>query len=548
MVDAAKTGAWDMAFLGIDPAREGEIGFTAAYLEIEATLPGAGGLARSPRWRTSTATGVRVAAAARANYELFLTRDARSGPSSCARPDHPAAFEILQAGQADALAGLRQALLGPPAAAARIARARRPLHGGAAGHRGAAGARRGARVPPRRRRGGESVRPGRARDRADGRPGRAVAPRAVRGRMIPDFLYGTAWKEDRTAALTELALRSGFRGIDTANQRRHYFEAGVGQGLAAAYRAGIVSREDLFLQTKFTYQAGQDHRLPYDPAADLSTQVAQSLGQLARAPRDGPRRQLCAARPRLRPRLDGPRHARSGRAMARERDAGRVRLLGVSNVSLRHLQQLAASGAETPAFVQNRCFARVGWDRDVRAFCATRKIVYQGFSLLTANVEALRHPLLARHRRAPSGHARPGGVPVRAGGRHAPADGHDRRRPHAGGPRKPRAGARRRTRCGPSRRSRWPEGVDAPRVRVVLCCPDSTVSRGGESRRDHDRPGERASDLPPDPASDRLRDRPRPPPGRRALARRSVSSPRASASRRSPSATRTTRWPPRTWW
>src|SRR2546423_7830 len=80
--------------------------------------------------------------------------------------------------------------------------------------------------------------------------------------LIPDFLYGTAWKEDRTAALTGLALQTGFRGIDTANQRRHYFEAGVGQGLAAAYRAGVVERADVFLQTKFTYQPGQDHRLP----------------------------------------------------------------------------------------------------------------------------------------------------------------------------------------------------------------------------------------------------------------------------------------------
>ena len=97
---------------------------------------------------------------------------------------------------------------------------------------------------------------------------------AQRPRSAPDFLYGTAWKEDRTAALTELALRAGFRGIDTANQRRHYFEAGVGQGLAAAYRAGVVTRADLFLQTKFTYQGGQDHRLPYDPTASLSTQVA----------------------------------------------------------------------------------------------------------------------------------------------------------------------------------------------------------------------------------------------------------------------------------
>ena len=75
---------------------------------------------------------------------------------------------------------------------------------------------------------------------------------------VPDFLYGTAWKEDRTVALTELALRMGFRGMDTANQRRHYSEAGVGEGLAAAYRAGIVTRADLFLQTKFTYRPGQD--------------------------------------------------------------------------------------------------------------------------------------------------------------------------------------------------------------------------------------------------------------------------------------------------
>src|SRR5438270_3727227 len=93
----------------------------------------------------------------------------------------------------------------------------------------------------------------------------------------PDFLYGTAWKEDRTAGLVELAIQTGFRGIDTANQRRHYFEAGVGEGLAAAYRAGIVSRSQLFLQTKFTYQPGQDHRLPYDPGATLSVQVAQSI-------------------------------------------------------------------------------------------------------------------------------------------------------------------------------------------------------------------------------------------------------------------------------
>jgi diketogulonate reductase-like aldo/keto reductase len=205
---------------------------------------------------------------------------------------------------------------------------------------------------------------------------------------VPDFLYGTAWKEERTPALTEQALRAGFRGIDTANQRRHYFEAGVGEALAAAYRAGLVTRADLFLQTKFTYEGGQDHRLPYDPSASLSTQVAQSMASsLEHLETDYVDSYV----------LHGPasgsgwtdHDAEVWAAMVKERNAGRTRLLGVSNVSLRHLHQMAAAGGEAPAFVQNRCFARLGWDREVRAFCRERKIVYQGFSLLTANLEVL---------------------------------------------------------------------------------------------------------------------------------------------------------------
>ncbi len=210
-----------------------------------------------------------------------------------------------------------------------------------------------------------------------------------------DFLYGTAWKEERTPALVELALRAGFRGIDTANQRRHYFEAGVGRGLAAAYRAGVATRTDLFLQTKFTYRPGQDHRLPYDPAASLSVQVAQSLaGSLEHLGTDYVDSFV----------LHGPSSgydwadadSEVWEAMRKERDAGRARLLGVSNVSSQHLEQMAEVRDEAPAFVQNRCYARLGWDREIRAFCRERQIVYQGFSLLTANVDVLRHPIVTR--------------------------------------------------------------------------------------------------------------------------------------------------------
>ncbi len=191
----------------------------------------------------------------------------------------------------------------------------------------------------------------------------------------------------------ELALRAGFRGIDTANQRRHYFEAGVGQGLAVAYRAGVVTRDDLFLQTKFTYRPGQDHRLPYDPAAKLSVQVAQSMASsLEHLGTDYVDSYV----------LHGPSSgygwtdadSEVWEAMKKERDAGRTRLLGVSNVSLQHLEQMAAVHSETPGFVQNRCYARFGWDREVRRFCRERKIIYQGFSLLTANAEVVRHPVV----------------------------------------------------------------------------------------------------------------------------------------------------------
>ena len=86
--------------------------------------------------------------------------------------------------------------------------------------------------------------------------------RLVQQVPVPHFLYGTAWKEYETQRLTALALRQGFRGIDTANRRRHYYEEGVGRAISEAIAAGLVLREELFLQTKFTFRQGQDQRLP----------------------------------------------------------------------------------------------------------------------------------------------------------------------------------------------------------------------------------------------------------------------------------------------
>lgn len=213
--------------------------------------------------------------------------------------------------------------------------------------------------------------------------------------QVPRFLYGTAWKENETQRLTELALKQGFRGIDTANQRRHYYEAAVGRAIAAAIKSGWVVREDLFLQTKFTFQSGQDHRLPYDSAAPIPIQVeesfASSLEHLGTEFIDsyvlhGPTQRIGLASDDW----------AAWRAMEVIHESGRARLLGVSNVTLEQLRPLCQDARVRPRFVQNRCYAVRSWDRRIREFCAANDLIYQGFSLLTANRDVMARPELIR--------------------------------------------------------------------------------------------------------------------------------------------------------
>jgi diketogulonate reductase-like aldo/keto reductase len=218
---------------------------------------------------------------------------------------------------------------------------------------------------------------------------------AIDGVEVPRFLYGTAWKEDQTQHLVELALERGFRGIDTANQRRHYDEAAVGRAIAASIAKGLVVRDGLFLQTKFTFRRGQDHRLPYDPGAPVPIQVEQSftssLGHL------GVERVNSYL-------LHGPTSSAgltpddwaAWRAMEAIHASGRARMLGVSNFNLEQLQRLWQEARVRPRFVQNRCYAARGWDRPVREFCRANGVVYQGFSLLTANRQVLAATDLAQ--------------------------------------------------------------------------------------------------------------------------------------------------------
>lgn len=217
----------------------------------------------------------------------------------------------------------------------------------------------------------------------------------VSGVPVPRLLYGSAWKEDATRTLTELALREGFRGIDTANQRRHYFEAAVGEAVSATIASGLLARPDLFLQSKFTFADGQDHRLPYDPSAPVAKQVEQSFASTLAHLGTDYLDSFVLHGPTTRGRLTAA-DWEAWRAMEAIHAAGKTRFLGVSNVALDQLGELCAGAAIRPQFVQNRCYAARGWDREVRAFCAANGITYQGFSLLTANRHELARPEVAR--------------------------------------------------------------------------------------------------------------------------------------------------------
>ncbi len=207
---------------------------------------------------------------------------------------------------------------------------------------------------------------------------------------VPSWMYGTAWKKEATTQLVQQAVAAGFTAIDTANQLIHYQEALVGDALQALAKQGIT-RESLFLQTKFTSVNGQDHRTPYDVKADLTTQVKQSFdSSLSHLHTDYLDSYV----------LHGP-YSRYGLGAADWEvwaaiegfyESGKTKMIGISNVTAEQLAILCERGRHKPMVVQNRCYAALGWDRDVREICRTHHIIYQGFSLLTANQGVLVEP------------------------------------------------------------------------------------------------------------------------------------------------------------
>jgi len=208
---------------------------------------------------------------------------------------------------------------------------------------------------------------------------------------MPALLYGTAWKKERTAELVELAVSLGFRGIDTACQPKHYDEAGVGAGVAACL-GGELTRDALYLQTKFTPLPGQDPKqVPYDQNAALARQVAQSFS----ASRQNLRTDYVDCLVLHSPLPQFEQTLEVWQALEAVFDSGGARRLGISNCyEIEELEALYRESRVKPAVVQNRFYAETGYDREIRAFCRAHGMVYQSFWTLTANPKLLQHRVI----------------------------------------------------------------------------------------------------------------------------------------------------------
>jgi polar amino acid transport system substrate-binding protein len=109
MVDGLKSGALDAALLSAEPARAGEINFSPAYVDIDATyLVPAGSPIRSVA--DVDRAGIRVAIAAKSAYEFFLSRNLRHA-KLVAGPGTFGAYDVFVAGRLDALVGIRPRLV-----------------------------------------------------------------------------------------------------------------------------------------------------------------------------------------------------------------------------------------------------------------------------------------------------------------------------------------------------------------------------------------------------------------------------------------------------
>lgn len=201
------------------------------------------------------------------------------------------------------------------------------------------------------------------------------------------MLYGTAWKKDDTAKLVELAIKTGFRAIDTACQPKHYNEKQVGVGISKALKETNLNRKDIFIQTKFTPIGGQDtNNMPYNPNDSLEKQICDSLQVSLSNLQTNYIDSLILHSPII-PIEDT---IKAWRVFESSVEEGLVRQIGISNnYDPKLLSYIYEISSIKPKVLQNRFYQQSGYDKELREFCNTHNMVYQSFWSLSANPHLL---------------------------------------------------------------------------------------------------------------------------------------------------------------
>ena len=109
MAEAAKRGAWDVAFLAVDPQRANDIAFSAPYMQIEATYVVR---ADSPLRKPADVDrkGVRVATNNNAAFDLWMQRNLKNAERVLAYSSGAAVELFMAHKDIDAAAGVRNTL------------------------------------------------------------------------------------------------------------------------------------------------------------------------------------------------------------------------------------------------------------------------------------------------------------------------------------------------------------------------------------------------------------------------------------------------------
>ncbi|MDX1808969.1 MAG: aldo/keto reductase [Sulfurospirillaceae bacterium] len=208
----------------------------------------------------------------------------------------------------------------------------------------------------------------------------------------PNMIYGTAWKKEATADLVELAVFCGFRAIDTACQPRHYREELVGQGIQNALVKNNLNREDIYIQTKFTPQGGQDpSTIPYNPNDDIAEQIKTSF----EVSKKNLQTSYIDSYILHSPITPYPELSKAWEVMESFVDAGEVGQIGISNCyDLSLLARIYHDAEIKPKVLQNRFYNQTDYDNELRAFCKSLDIGYQSFWSLSANPHILASPVV----------------------------------------------------------------------------------------------------------------------------------------------------------